>query len=76
MLNVDIVAPPIQQNHKLVAAHARGHVGLANVGADGLGGVDQNGIAGLMAMGVVDLFELIQIQIAQRQAFAVAFSAE
>ena len=76
MLNVGIVVHAIEQNHEFVAAHACCHIGLADMRADGIGRVHKDGVTGLVAVGIVDLFETIEVDVAQRQALAITFGTQ
>lgn len=51
-----------QHHHKLVATEARDRVQLAHAILQSRGGIDQQQIANVMAMGIVQRFEIVQIQ--------------
>ena len=61
---------------ELVAAETREEIGLANAGAQALRDRLQQGIADRMAVGIVDLFELVEVDPVQRQRAALAEALE
>ncbi len=50
-----------QQHHKFIATPARQHVRFTQIGAKNIAHVDQELISGFMAMQVVDLLEIVQV---------------
>ena len=50
-----------KHHHKLVPAHACQDIVLPQTGLEGMGGCPQDLIAHLVPMGIVDLFEVIDI---------------
>ena len=61
-----------QDHHELVAAVARGDVGVAHRGADQEADLAQRAAAAQVAVGVVDRLEAVEVDEQQRQRAAVA----
>lgn len=66
----------VEQQDKFVTAHARGDFKLADMGFDRRSGMDQDRIARLVAETVIDLLEVVQIDVAQRQLLAMPLGLE
>ena len=67
-----------QQQHELVATQARGHVGPGGVraqrAAQARGQLDQHAIAGGAAVALVDVLEVVEVDVADREQVALAFA--
>ena len=67
------LAAGVRQNHsKLVAAEPGRNVGLAGAAVDDDAGLDKRFAASLMAVGIVDLLETVQVEEQERQGTAAA----
>src|SRR6185437_954565 len=68
--DLDIVqaARVLAEQHELIAAEARHQVARARAGAQAGRRLPQERVAGLMAEGVVDLFEMVQVEEQDREA--------
>jgi len=62
----------VHQHHELVAAQARDGVDLAQAGLQPLGHVHQHAVAELVAQGVVDVLEAVEVGEQQRKGRALA----
>ena len=65
----------VEQDDELVSAHAGDAVGFADVGAEASGGDAQDAVAGAVAVGVVDLLELVEVEHEQGDALVEALAA-
>ena len=63
---------PQQQKRELVAAQTGHGIAAAQAGADAVRDFRQDEIADVMAVGVVDRLELVQVEIADHQESAAA----
>ncbi|MCY1330982.1 hypothetical protein D9M69_166320 [compost metagenome] len=70
-----VLAEPFQQHHELVTAQARHGVALANAGAEALGHLLQQQVATVMAQGVVEGLEVVEIDQDHRVRVRVAHAA-
>ena len=59
-----------QQDRELVAAQARDRVAVADAVVQALGELDQQQVADVVAKGVVDLLEAVEIEQQERQGLA------
>ena len=69
-------ADRLDQQHELVAADPRQHIGLADAACDPRGDLDQQRVAHGMAVVVVDVLEIVEIDERHREAAVAAFARE
>ncbi len=67
-----VVAEVLQHHHEFVTAEARDRVAGAHLGMQSLGGDAQDLVAGLVAMQIVDVLEVVQIDEHQRAQLVAA----
>ena len=75
-LHLVVALDRIDQQDEFVAADPRQHVGLADAPADALGDLDQQRVADGMAVVVVDVLEVVEVDERQREAAVFSLALE
>ena len=65
----------VEENDELVSSHASDAVGFADGGCDAFGGGAEDVIAGVVAGGIVDVFEVVEVQHEERDALVETLDA-
>ena len=71
-LEILLLVDALQQDREFVAAQARDHVRLSYDGIDPTGKLLQQRVAGRVAERVIHLLEMVQVEVEDRQAFALS----
>ncbi len=75
-LELIVALDRVDQQHELVAADPREHVGFANVSRDPRRDLDQQRVADGMTVVVVDVLEIVEVDERQREAAVFALALE